>query len=197
MDSVASFVQYYDSVQRRTERLVPLIPAGQLEWRPERRAFSFGDLLRHLAGVNRWMWAETVSGRPSRYPGHDAALGPGYEATCAYYASLQADAATIFRGLSEVEYSRSVVTPAGTTIAAWKWLRAMIEHEAHHRGQLYLMLRMQGVETPPIFGLNEDQVRRASSADAYGPRTDTEGYRPRIDTEGYRPRIDTDGHGYV
>lgn len=43
-----------------------------------------------------------------------------------------------------------------------KWLRAMIEHEAHHRGQLYLMLRLIGVSPPPLFGLTSEQVRARS-----------------------------------
>jgi uncharacterized damage-inducible protein DinB len=50
-------------------------------------------------------------------------------------------------------------TPAGTPITAWKWLRAMVEHEAHHRRQLYLLLGMRGVTVPQIFGLPEEEVK--------------------------------------
>jgi uncharacterized damage-inducible protein DinB len=50
----------------------------------------------------------------------------------------------------------------------WKWLRAMVEHEVHHRGQLYLMLGMVGVATPPIFGLTSEEVRDLSTARADG-----------------------------
>ncbi|HWP70589.1 MAG TPA: DinB family protein, partial [Gemmatimonadaceae bacterium] len=56
------------------------------------------------------------------------------------------------------------VTPAGTTITTWKWARAMIEHEAHHRGQLYMTLGLLGIATPPLYGLREDQVLEASRA---------------------------------
>ncbi len=38
----------------------------------------------------------------------------------------------------------------------------MVEHEVHHRGQLYLMLGMVGVETPPIFGLTSEEVHARS-----------------------------------
>jgi uncharacterized damage-inducible protein DinB len=38
----------------------------------------------------------------------------------------------------------------------------MIEHEIHHRGQIYLMLGILGVPTPPIYGLTEEQVHAAS-----------------------------------
>jgi uncharacterized damage-inducible protein DinB len=38
----------------------------------------------------------------------------------------------------------------------------MFEHEAHHRGQIYLMLALRGVSTPPLFGLTSEQVASAS-----------------------------------
>jgi uncharacterized damage-inducible protein DinB len=53
-------------------------------------------------------------------------------------------------------------TPAGIQISVGKWMRSMIEHEIHHRGQLYLMLSMLGVKTPPIYGLTEEQLRERS-----------------------------------
>lgn len=50
-------------------------------------------------------------------------------------------------------------------MTTWKWLRAMLEHEAHHRGQLYLTRGLLGVATPPIYGLTEPELRAASAAD--------------------------------
>jgi uncharacterized damage-inducible protein DinB len=38
----------------------------------------------------------------------------------------------------------------------------MIEHEVHHRGQIYLMLGMLNVATPPLYGLTAEQVRQRS-----------------------------------
>jgi uncharacterized damage-inducible protein DinB len=161
-DSSPDFVPYFKGIRKRTERLVPLIPPDRIEWRPSPGGMSFGDLLRHLAGTERWMWAENVAGRPSRFPGHDEQLAPGYDATCAYFARLHAESLEIFEALGPDDYQRRVETPDGATLPAWKWLRAMIEHEAHHRGQLYLMLRMIDVPTPPIFGLTAEQVRERS-----------------------------------
>jgi uncharacterized damage-inducible protein DinB len=63
-----------------------------------------------------------------------------------------------FRALTPEQWNGKSLTAAGTSITTWKWLRAMIEHEAHHRGQMYLMLGLLGVETPPLYGLNEQEV---------------------------------------
>jgi uncharacterized damage-inducible protein DinB len=54
------------------------------------------------------------------------------------------------------------MTPGRVTITRWKWLRAMVEHEVHHRGQIYVMLRMTGVATPPLYGLTSEEVRANS-----------------------------------
>jgi uncharacterized damage-inducible protein DinB len=36
------------------------------------------------------------------------------------------------------------------------------EHEIHHRGQLYTILSVLDVPTPPIFGLTSEEVRARS-----------------------------------
>lgn len=164
MDRPSDFVRYFGNVRARTERLIPLIPPDRLEWSAGAGALSFGDLLRHLAGTERWMWAENAAGRPACYPGHSTELAAGYDATCRYVADLHAESMAIFAALTPEQYAAGVVTPGGATLPAWKWLRAMIEHEAHHRGQLYLMLRLVGVSTPPVFGLTSEEVRARSSA---------------------------------
>ena len=56
-----------------------------------------------------------------------------------------------------------IQTPAGISMTTWKWLRAMIEHEVHHRAQIYLMLGMLGVATPPLYGLTSEEVRERSA----------------------------------
>jgi uncharacterized damage-inducible protein DinB len=42
----------------------------------------------------------------------------------------------------------------------------MIEHEIHHRAQIYVYLGVLGVTTPPLFGLTSEQVRAVSVDDS-------------------------------
>jgi uncharacterized damage-inducible protein DinB len=81
----------------------------------------------------------------------------------AYHDRLHAESMAIFGKLSPEDLERKCVTPGGAPIATWKWLRAMVEHEAHHRGQLYLYLAMLGVPTPPLYGLTEEEVKARSA----------------------------------
>jgi uncharacterized damage-inducible protein DinB len=160
--SVRQFLEYWDSVRSRTRRVVACIPPERLEWSPRDGAFTLGDTVRHLATIQRFMYAETVAGRASRYPGCGRDLADGYEGVVAYLDRLDAESKEIIRELSDADLERKCRTPAGIEITTWKWLRAMVEHEVHHRGQIYLMLGMLGVATPPIFGLTSEEVRARS-----------------------------------
>jgi uncharacterized damage-inducible protein DinB len=90
-------------------------------------------------------------------------LADGYDAVLAYLDRLHQEANSIFSRLSDADLQGKCQTPAGIAITTWKWLRAMCEHEAHHRGQIYLMLGILEVPTPPLFGLTSEEVRARSS----------------------------------
>ena len=157
-----AFLDYLGSTHGRTRRVIACIPAEELEWAPAPGRFSLGDLVRHLAGIERYLYAEMAQGRPSRYPGHGREVADGLEAVLGYYDRCHAEARAIFGALPPEAFGQKVLTPAGSPITLWKWLRAMLEHEAHHRGQIYLMLGLRGVPTPPLFGLTSEEVRARS-----------------------------------
>lgn len=156
--SVAHFLGYYEGIRERTRRVVETIPDSEMEWRPGEGRFSFGDQVRHLAALERFMFAENVAGRPSTYPGHGRHLAAEPEEVRRYFEAMHRESMEIFRTLGDEELARRCTTPAGAALPVWKWLRAMVEHEAHHRGQIYLMLGMLGVKAPPIFGLTSEEV---------------------------------------
>ena len=158
----AALLRYFENVRGRTERVIACIPPSELEWRPRESAFSFGDLIRHIGATERWMFAENAQGRPSRYPGHGPELAAGWDEVNAWLRRMHADSMAIYGSLSEEAMAGPCVTPGGARLPVWKWLRAMIEHEVHHRGQIYLMLGMIGVETPPLYGLTSEEVRERS-----------------------------------
>jgi uncharacterized damage-inducible protein DinB len=156
------FVAYWQGVRSRTERVLDVVPAEGFDWRPLPGRFSIADTARHLGAIERWMFAENVSGRPSRYPGHGPELAEGPEEVRAYLRRMHGEAVHIFSGLSPEDLQARCETPAGVSMRAWKWLRAMVEHEVHHRGQIYALLGLLEVSTPPLYGLTSEQVRERS-----------------------------------
>lgn len=160
--SAGPFTAYWEGIRSRTRRVVEVIPPDRVEWAAADGRWTLGDIVRHLAGIERDMYAENVQGRPTRYPGHGRELAEGKDAVLAYLDRQHAESLEIFRALTPEQLESKCQTPAGTPITTWKWLRAMVEHESHHRGQLYFMLGLLGVPTPPIFGLTEEEVAARS-----------------------------------
>lgn len=161
---VADFLAYFRRVRGRTRAVIERIPADRLEWEPAPGRFTLGDLARHIAATERWMFAENVRGRSSRYPGHGRELADGLSAVHAYVDRLHDESLDIFASLSADDLRSPCPTPGGIELTTWKWLRAMIEHEIHHRGQIYMTLGLLGVDTPPLYGLTERQVFSNSRA---------------------------------
>ncbi len=157
--SIQPFLQYFGNARERTLRVARCIPPDKIDWSYAPGKFTLGDLLRHLAVTERYMWAENVQNHPSRYTTHGKELADGLENILALMDRLHAESMEIFSKLTREDLQRKCQTPGGTDISTWKWLRAMTEHEAHHRGQIYLYLSILGVPTPPIFGLTSEQVR--------------------------------------
>lgn len=161
---LAEFRHYLEKVHQRTTRVIRCIPPDKVNWTYREGKFSLGDLVRHIATIERYMFAETVAGRPSRYAGCGPELAGSYEEILALRERLHAESAESFSQLTPEDLQRKCTTPDGGQIAVWKWLRAMVEHEVHHRGQIYLYLSLLGVPTPPLYGLTSEQVRERSLA---------------------------------
>jgi uncharacterized damage-inducible protein DinB len=157
--TVQPFLQYFGSVRERTMRVARCIPADKIDWSYASGKFTLGDILRHLAAAERYMWAENVQGHPARYTTHGKELAHGLNNVLGFMERLHAESVEIFSKLSSEDLQRKCMTPGDAPITVWKWLRLMAEHEIHHRGQIYLYLGMLGVATPPLYGLTSEQVR--------------------------------------
>ena len=150
------FLDYFGKIHERTMRIVRCIPPNQVDWSYRQGKFTLGDLARHIAAINRYMYAETLQGKPSRYAGCGSELAPTFDDVISYMEARHAESAEIISHLTNL--NDKCQTPEGTPITVWKWLRAMVEHEIHHRGQIYTYLALLEVPTPPLYGLTSEQV---------------------------------------
>jgi hypothetical protein len=85
--TIEPFLHYFLTVRKRTMRVARLIPPDKIEWTYAPGKFTLGDILRHLAVAERYMWAENVQCQPSRYTTHGQELAEGYEQVMAFVTS--------------------------------------------------------------------------------------------------------------
>jgi len=162
--TIQPFLDYFGTVRKRTMRVARSIPPDKIEWTYAPGKFTLGDLLRHLAVAERYMWAENVQCQPSRYTTHGKELAEGYENVMAFMERLHSESMDIFRRLTDEDLQRKCKTPDNAPITTWKWLRLMVEHEIHHRGQVYLYLAMLGVRTPPLSAIPQRRLLTDSTS---------------------------------
>lgn len=159
---IDGFVGYWTSVRGRTRGVAAHVPAERMEWSPAEGRFTPGDIIRHIAATERWMWAENAWGRPSRYPGHGIELAEGRDEILDLMDRWHAESRELIGALTPEQLQAKCETVGGIEITVWKWLRLMIEHEIHHRGQLYELLGLMGAPAPPLYGLTEPEVAARS-----------------------------------
>ena len=164
MQAGNSWLEYLGKVHDRTMRVVRCIPPDRLEWSYREGQFTLGDLARHIATTGRYTFTENILGRPSRYVGCGKDLADGFENVLSFLQRLHSESLEILSALSEDDWNGKCHTADGASITRWKLLRLMLEHEIHHRGQIYIYLAMLGVPSPPLYGLTSEQLaQRAES----------------------------------
>ena len=157
--TIQPFLQYFGNIRERTMRVARCVPADKIEWSYAPGKFTLGDLLRHIAITERYLFAENVQGKASRYTTHGREWADGLDSVLALMERLHSESLSIFEKLTDADLQNKCVSVAGTGVVIWKLLRSMVEHEIHHRAQLYTCLGLLGVSTPPLYGLTSEEVR--------------------------------------
>jgi uncharacterized damage-inducible protein DinB len=156
--SLDTILEYLNKVQQRTMRVARCIPADKLDWSYADGKFTLGELVRHMGAIERYMFGETIQSKPSLYKGCGRELADSLDEVIRFKERMDRETVDIIRTLGEEGMARKCITPDGASITVWKWLRLMVEHEIHHRGQIYIYLAMLNVPTPPLYGLTSEQL---------------------------------------
>ena len=162
MMDIALLLKYHEQVRKRTLRLIEAIPPDEVEWRYHESKFSVGDLVRHIATTERYIFAESVQFKSPQYPGCGKEMAEGFERVLAFFNTLHKESMEIFSRLTNDDLEKKCLTPAGSHIAIGKWLMLMSEHEIHHRGQLYVYLGLLGIKVPPLYGVTSEEALERS-----------------------------------
>ncbi|HLJ45577.1 MAG TPA: DinB family protein [Bryobacteraceae bacterium] len=160
---LTEFQRYYEKIHQRTMNVVRAIPPDKVDWSFRDGKFTLGDLVRHIATANRYIFLEVAQGKQSTYAGCGKHLAPTYDDLIAFAERMHREVVEIISGLTPDDLERRCTTPDGASIKTWKWLRAMVEHEIHHRGQIYIYLSLLETASPPLYGLTSEQVQERSA----------------------------------
>lgn len=135
-----SFLMHRDALISVLER----IPTKQADFKAWEGGMSFLRLSDHLSASTNRLGAMLQGQTPEKMEPSvdwDAALERIRQST--------SSAASLLEGLSE-ETLKRVIPAFGTQMPISAMIDFLLSHEAHHKGQIWMMSRMVGLE-PPMF----------------------------------------------
>ncbi len=162
--------QLLDELDReaaRTQRALEEVPAGHDDWKPHDKSMALGRLAGMIATMPSWivfiLKQDELDLTP---PGGGTFKLPSHGELVAAHGTSVADARA---DLNSVDETRLLTTNwqlrAGGKVVAdaprHVALRDMLNHLAHHRGQLTVYLRLLGAKVPAIYGPSADDQRFA------------------------------------
>ncbi|MEL7003330.1 MAG: DinB family protein [Bacteroidota bacterium] len=119
--------------------------------------FSVGDLARHIPLIELKFYLPIIKGESPSYAGCDSSLAPDTKTILELYKEAENEMTKVFTNEPDAVLNERIKIPNGD-ISLRKWLRLIVEHEIHHRGQIYQLLSAQGVDVPNIFGLSSEDL---------------------------------------
>jgi uncharacterized damage-inducible protein DinB len=163
MAKVDALIEELDAEAQTTRRVLERVPGDRLDWRPDARARTLGQLAHHVAIVPGAV-AELAT-RPSPVPAPEFTQPDPTPASASALVPLLDDS---------VERARKALRTLDDDALAETWRMVkdgrelfavprltfvrttVFNHWYHHRGQLTVYLRALGVPVPSIYGPSAD-----------------------------------------
>jgi uncharacterized damage-inducible protein DinB len=159
---IASYLRFFESVRRRTERDVAALPPTAAAWRPPaiggESGWSIGQIVGHL-GASRlyfasayrsegWIWT-----RPDVDADDQRTWLPWLDASATRFTALLQE--------TPIEWLTrriDMIDTPGSALSGWRLLMMMLEHEVHHRSQIDSYAGLEGWPVPDIFGRSAETI---------------------------------------
>jgi uncharacterized damage-inducible protein DinB len=121
------------------------------DWMPAGAKRSINDTLRHIAYVESYIIDKLIVDHEPKTILSGSVFAreeyPTFDACLQLLRDLREQTKIAFRDLKPADLKREI--PAfRRTLPIERLLWSIVQEEAHHRGQVYLLLRMQGIAPP-------------------------------------------------
>lgn len=148
--SIESFIQEWENESARTRRLLETLTDASLSQSVGEGFRTLGRLAWHLTCSPQEMLVRTGLSLPA--PGDEHVVPASAAEIAAAYARTAREVADAVRG----QWTDADLT-ASSDMYGEQWpngltLRAVIQHEVHHRGQMTVLMRQAGLSVPGVYG---------------------------------------------
>ena len=140
---------HWNKVRKGLFAALDKLSDAQLDFTPREGLWSLRETVMHIAGTEEgWLRAYTAN----RW--HENQLNSADYATVASLKALldreHAVTAAQFAGDADAALAQVCQLPWGARVTMGWAVWHVLEHEIHHRGEIYLMLGLMGMEAPDV-----------------------------------------------
>ncbi len=162
----------FDHEMANTRTTLERIPEDKLEWKPDPKSMSLGRLAGHIAEMPGWgaitLQTDSMDMVPGQYP---PMVATSREQVLAELDKNVASAREALAGATDEElmkpWTLSVSGNPIFTMPKIGVIRAMVlNHVIHHRAQLTVYYRLNGVPVPALYGPSADEGNVPAAATA-------------------------------
>jgi len=113
--------------------------------------WSLGTVARHIANAEEGWFRYAATRELAEWPGESTAQDfPTVESIKALLSEVHAHTETFLKTLDAADLDRALEMPWGEKLSLRQIIWHVLEHEIHHRGEIYLMLGLLGLEAPDV-----------------------------------------------
>jgi uncharacterized damage-inducible protein DinB len=145
---------WLDKSQEVTLKAILSVPDGRLDWRPCPQVRTVKELVRHIYAWERLYARGAKSGALTQQDAEKEERTPFKDKRelIAYAKRVHKEATAIVKKLTDRDLKRKVKLFFGMELPAAACIATIYDEHWHHRGQLYVYLRLLGVEPPFLYG---------------------------------------------
>ena len=148
--SVRDRFRHADTTRLELEQVLGRVDRDTFDWKPVDHAsvLSIGDLVRHLCDAESYWVERVVQGK--EWIRHTRELYPDPDAALQRWRQIRSQTLAWIDGLSPARLRETKIDHRGNLVTVDWVLWHVFQHEAHHRGQIYQLLRLRRPERPSL-----------------------------------------------
>ena len=156
----------FDHEMISTRKTLERVPEGKAEWAPHEKSMKMGRLAGHVAELSGW--AATIIGqdsldfRPVGAPPQTPTVMTSQKQLLEVFDKKVAEARKAISGASDETLMKQwTLLSSGQTLFSMPRVAVLrsfvMNHIVHHRAQLGVYLRLNGIAVPSVYGPSADE----------------------------------------
>jgi uncharacterized damage-inducible protein DinB len=165
MDIQKELIAEFDLETDRTRKLLNAIPeTADFTWKPHEKSMPLGRLASHVAEMSGdWAVMTLVQDRLDWDPSQKPAAATTKADLLEQFEASATKAKSALAGFDSANWEKHWIFAAGGQVFIDQpkyevWRSFVMNHGAHHRGQLTVYLRLLGAKLPGCYGPSADEM---------------------------------------